>query len=235
MNYQDKEKIKSLVNDKVSKYSGNGASPSEVAQVQFYIASVLSGMKVQVKEGSSGKYFYASNGKQVVAMPLNNGNHRISNVSPEVIMINVKNLCVANGLDFNKYLEEYEKSKGERDPYKFLDDMQAEIVEKLGGLEYSQSIENADQLLSANSVPKREVVINSRESFDAYYKLIEGSILDGSKEIDVFKDTPWQRESTNISYLINRLMLEARKQQEEKAIQKLGNKSLEDLNDKELD
>ena len=129
-----------------------------------------------------------------------------------MILINIKNLCVANGLDFNKYYNAYLENKN---PSTLLEGLQEEIVEKLGNLVTLNELESADQLLKGSS--NAYGVLICREGFNEYFNNLESKL----RERGDLKGTTW-RESSAPIYLVKDLMQIAKEIQEEQSIKGLA-------------
>lgn len=232
MDNQAKQNVKSLINRSVTDNVGKGYSQEEIEQLHLYIATLLSGMKTEIKQGHAGSYIYASNGRQVVAIPSD-----ANKLTPEVVLINIKNICSANGLDFNKYLEsfqEVEKAGGALKPV-YFNELLTDIVEKLSDLEYTQEIKSADQILEGSFVSNKNGVIDSREKFNQYYDYLKDSLLNSSKLGEDLKDTRWEvGQKEKIVPVIKSLFETAKEEQKRKSVEKISEVSLKDLNDKEL-
>lgn len=140
----------------------------------LYKLAVLSGMKLEVKEGYSGKQLIAINGDAFVGIPLE------GIMSQEQFLINIKNICKINGLDFNKYFDAYKEEMLSEGGYKIPDyfqEIENEIVDKLHNLPQKKQYNNVAEVWEQEAY--------QRDTAKMYFS--ESSIGGKIKSIEAYK------------------------------------------------
>ena len=207
----------------------------------LYKLAVLSGMKLEVKEGHSGNQLVAINGDAFVGIPL------YGNMSQEQFLINIKNICKINGLDFNKYFDAYKEdmlSEGEYKIPDYFQEIEKEIVDKLHNLPQKKLYNNvaevweqeayqrdtAGMYFSASSIGGKIKSVEAYKAYALYYEaflsrgLVTASVPD--KDRQAFADAEMEIVET-----LKKVSLEHQK----KAIDYLReDPKPEDQNDQEL-
>ena len=211
--------------------------PSNVQKGHLYVMSALSGMHIEVKEGQAGKYVYATNGKEVVAFPE-------GEMSEHQFIINLKNICKANNIDFVKYFDKHQKFKETvaTGVYPdFLDELEEEIVQRQSNLKQEQEIENAEQLMLQEQDFKNRANdfktsnFATKEEFKVYYNYFKKYGKDIHDQVLPIIGAEKVLGNNVVYAIANTYMDRINMQLEQNSVKKLAeDQSLDSLQDKEL-
>lgn len=207
------------------------------AQAYLYKLSVLSGMCLNSREGYNGPYFFATNGQNVVAFPIK------TPMTEEQFVINIKNICKANNLDFNKYFQEHQKyvQEGQFElPPPYFAELESDIVERLKDLPPKQ-YDNVAQMLedeteerldadNLSAAPRKILSIGDYRRYCYYYQkhLESGKSL--PKNLSEQQIHDWSEAEFDTKEKLKEISVH----HQQKSIENLKETKLEDFNDQEL-
>lgn len=209
-------------------------------KVLVFKLSVLSGLYIKFRERDQvGRHMLASNGKEFIALPLSRP------MTEEEFLINIKNICKANDIDFNKYFDahqDYVKQGNFDKAPAYFDELTNEIVEKLKTLPQEKRGDRVTDLWAeddrerdlAEKYDSNKGKIDSVKKYRIYCRYFEQS--KEIRSISTLVPEQDRQAFADAEMEIVETLKEVSLEHQKKAIENLReDPKLKDLNDKELD